>query len=408
MAVAASDASPVAPALAAMISDDTGADTFRRYKWQAKQAVACWLTCLESGADRPIAIVCEHVEDLVVVYPDRLVFVQLKTKERGSWSDSSVCDAGHGIDSLIRSYKVVATSPAAAVSTYELWLEGSAAATRTTTSFFEDPTTATPAVRSRIKGLGLVVSSHEDFLVRLRVRPQQPSRAHIDAVILQHIGALWPAMNTPEREAIYKKLLDCAEDAQAHQLDGARLASGLLDELFPPSEPGDAATGLASMQKHCLTRDMILRLVPPIAGASSEEVLARLREGRPSSALELKMLAAGARAKTVLAAQGLRAGSEIQRQQILASRDDGEEALDGLEQKLLGFARAHATSARIASSGNAITAAMPAEHVFAEIRKDPSGLVTLDSKGLFGGNPDDIFGFLCHISDACKFGWRDE
>jgi hypothetical protein len=72
-------------AVAQVDADPTGVDTFRRFLWQAKQAVRLWLTCL-SERGGPLFLVCEHVEDLTLVYADRIRFLQLKTRDRGSWS----------------------------------------------------------------------------------------------------------------------------------------------------------------------------------------------------------------------------------------------------------------------------------------------------------------------------------
>jgi hypothetical protein len=96
-------------ALAQMPSDPTGAETFARYFWQAKQAVRQWLTCL-SSVTAPAFVVCERVEDTVLVYPAKLRFVQLKTRDRGSWSALGMCD--EGLDSLAKTYSGPLSRPA--------------------------------------------------------------------------------------------------------------------------------------------------------------------------------------------------------------------------------------------------------------------------------------------------------
>src|SRR5262249_31152848 len=89
-------------AIAKVESAPTGVDTFARFVWQAKQVVRQWWACL-SERDGPLFAVCEQVEDLALVYADKVRLVQLKTRDRGSWSAAAMCD--RGVDALVRSYK---------------------------------------------------------------------------------------------------------------------------------------------------------------------------------------------------------------------------------------------------------------------------------------------------------------
>ncbi|MFE9913619.1 dsDNA nuclease domain-containing protein [Micromonospora sp. NPDC005553] len=79
-------------------TDATGVDTFARYVWQAKQAVRQWLTCFAGEAEY---VLCEHVEDVAVIHVTGFRFMQLKTRDHGSWSAAILCDKG--IKSLVRS-----------------------------------------------------------------------------------------------------------------------------------------------------------------------------------------------------------------------------------------------------------------------------------------------------------------
>lgn len=74
-------------AVARAESDATGVETFKRYLWQAKQAVRLWLSCL-TETDGPLYVLCERVEDVTLVYPSKVRFMQMKTRDRGSWSAS--------------------------------------------------------------------------------------------------------------------------------------------------------------------------------------------------------------------------------------------------------------------------------------------------------------------------------
>jgi hypothetical protein len=99
-----------APATAAALesftslpSDPTGVETFERYLWQAKLAVLSWLSTL--GPNGPLAVVAEHVEDLVIVEANLFRFAQLKTRDRGSWSATRICGKDHAVSKLVGSYQ---------------------------------------------------------------------------------------------------------------------------------------------------------------------------------------------------------------------------------------------------------------------------------------------------------------
>ena len=182
------------PALAKVQSDTTGLDTFQRYLWQAKQAVRLWLTCL-SDADGPLFLVCEQVEDLALVYMDRVRFLQLKTRDRGSWSANSMCD--RGIDALVRSCVAARNAGIHTVATFELWLEGPISDAETTVMFSAKPADASVTIRNKIIRLGMKRAWIDDFLERLMIYPDQPTRAHIDAKAACELGAIWPRLSQP-------------------------------------------------------------------------------------------------------------------------------------------------------------------------------------------------------------------
>lgn len=43
-----------------------------------------------------------------------------------------------------------------------------------------------------------------------------------------------------------------------------------------------------------------------------------------------------------------------------------------------------------------------------ELLIHPHDLLALDKDQLFAGEADDVLGYLCHLSDACKFWWKSE
>lgn len=397
-------------ALAELTSDRSGYETFSRYRWQAKQSVWQWLTCL-SSVDPPTAIVCEHVEDIVIVYKSKLRFAQLKTRDKGSWSASRVCSEGHGIDALIRSFLEAEKHGLHEVSTFELWLEGPMAEARETVSFFSAPPAAGPKLRKKIMELGMPPKKLDNFLDRLVIKPQQPTRLHVDAVILQYIGALWPALTTPERENLFSTLLEAAEQAQANEPSLSNVVARLAEQVHDlPADARHSSSiemlGLGALTNQTLTKASLMSLVPPLPDSSREDLLTRIRNGEVTSALELKMRAAGVSKQNIDMAQGLRADAEIGRQEILGSRPDAGVVLAGLEKRVLQTAEATAARAKLMAGGNPAIAAQPGEYVIAELLSQPMHLAYLDSDRIFQSDSSLVFGFLCHLSDTCKYWWQ--
>ncbi|MGW4823669.1 dsDNA nuclease domain-containing protein [Streptomyces sp. NPDC004227] len=388
-----------------MESEPTGSTTFARYRWQAKQAVRHWLTCMKK-ADGPIAIVCERTEDITIVHPGRVRFAQLKTRDKGSWSANAVCDKGHGIDSLARTYTAARKLDLHHVSSFELWLEGPMSDMKVTVDFFRDPCTAQSDIRRKIIQRGVPKAQVDDFLQRLIIRVQQPSRAHIDAVILYEMSALWPAHTNMELVDVYVRLLDAASAAQAgdstigevHRI----LTQKLVDEASTFTDP-DAFSGLGA---HLLNRDQLTRLAPPLPNETDDDLLARLSRGEATSMLELKMRRAGASESTIHQAQDLRASSDVQRMLVSAGRMDSDQHFYALQNRVLTVARACASKVHLNGASNPAAAARPADVIATEFMSRPSELAALDVDDLFNRDGFHVYGFLCHLSDECHFPWR--
>ncbi|WP_078850678.1 dsDNA nuclease domain-containing protein [Streptomyces sp. NRRL S-15] len=388
-------------ALARIKSEETGTRTFARYKWQAKQAVRHWLTCLKS--DRaPIAIICEKLEDLAIVYHDFVRFAQLKTRDRGSWSANATCDKGHGIDSLIRAYKGARDVGVHENSAFELWLEGPMSDLKETVSFFENPTTAPSALRTKMVALGLPRNLLDDFLSRLIIHVKQPSRAHIDAVILREMAALWPGQSIPELEDVYTRLLEVASAAQAGEP-----ALGAVRRLVAAcvASPGEL-TVPDDLSVQYLSKSQIAFMTPPLGGETDQDLLDRMSAGEITSMLELKMRRAGVSPSVLKQAQDLRAQAEISRQLLLASRSDVDGQFAQLDTRILTVARAIADKANLNSATNPVAAARPADYISTELLSNPGILGQLDKSDLFEGDGLELYGYLCHLSDACRFPWR--
>jgi hypothetical protein len=397
--------------LAGAKSDPTGVTTFERFRWQTKQAVRLWLNCLTETSG-PLFVVCEHVEDIVLVYRDRVRFLQLKTRDRGSWSATEMC--GRGIDALVRSYNAALESGIHDVATFELWLEGPIADSRETIEFARSPRVAGEKLRKKIINQGLKAEHINDFLQRVLVFPNQPSRADVDAKALRELGAIWPPLSFPELEAIYERLLDAATAAQsaaktpatiqAH-LSAARPHLGDMSSGELPSAGSPLGDAIEPIRLQVLSLAMLTGLAPPRPGESAQQLLARISAGESASMLELKMTAAGASAQTIREAQALRADMEIERQLLLASRSNVEADLEKLETRCLSIAIATARRVSLSAATNPSAAARSADAIAAELLSRPSELAQCDRDLLFSGDGRLVYGFIGHLSDLCHFDW---
>ncbi|MEV6923996.1 dsDNA nuclease domain-containing protein [Dactylosporangium sp. NPDC051485] len=395
-------------AVASVASDPHGIDTFARYVWQAKQAVRQWLTCLQL-ADGPAFLVCEHVEDVALVYTDRIRFVQLKTRDRGSWSASAMCD--RGLDALVRSYTAARNAGLHEISTFELWFEGPISDRADTEAFVHVPASASSTIKTKIVKLGLRRGWLPDFLQRLVIAPNQPTRSDIDAKAIWELSALWPGLTRPELAQTYERLLDMVVSAQAAAAAPASIQAHLAvarpfvgRDLPEPHDPGGAAFN--AIRNQVLSHATLVALTPPQPGASVEQLLARISAGDAASLLELKMTSAGASSETIHRTQGMRADMEVERQLLLASRANAEADLERLADRLLNVAHATAVKVAMLAGSNPAAAGRPAEVIAADLLSRPSDLAICDRQGLFDRDSQLIFGYLGHLSDVCRFGWR--
>ncbi|WP_344127925.1 DUF4297 domain-containing protein [Luedemannella flava] len=390
-------------------SDPTGLDTFARYVWQAKQVVRQWLTCL-SGHDGPLFVVCEQGDDLALVYAEKIRFVQLKTRDRGSWSVAAMC--ARGLDAVVRCYQAARKANLHEISAFELWVEGPIADKTDTVDFVKDPTSAAKDVRSKLVASGLTRSWADDFLRRLVIRPDQPTRPHVDAKAMWELSALWPALSHPEVEYLYERLLQVATAAQTGgsgqpatiQAHLAAAWSYVDQDLPGPDEPG--GTAIAAIRDQILSRSMLIGLTPPLPGESREQLLARMSAGSTASLMELKMLAAGANRQLIEQVQEMRADMEVERQLLLAGRDTAEADLERLAGRVLSMAEATATKVRLTSVSNPAAASRPAESIAADLLSRPADLAHCDRHPLFDRDERLIFGYLGHLTDLCRFTWR--
>lgn len=399
-------AAKILAALAKTGSDTSGVETFARYIWQAKQAVRQWLTCLSNNSGLAY-VICEQVEDITLIYPSRIRFLQLKTRDRGSWSAVGMCD--HGLDSLLRSYAQARKTELHHLATFELWMEGPIANAHETTVFTNDPTRASDEVRRKLLNNGAKLDWLDDFLSRLRINAKQPSQGHIDALAIREIQCIWPHLSKPELDLLYLRLLQAATAAQGAQSVNPihlYLAAALDTSALSASWAEESSELWDPIRPQILSRPALEALTPPLPGEPADQVLARMAQGSSTSMLELKMTIAGAGKEAIRQAQAFRAEMEIKRQLLLASRQDAERDLERLAQRILTVANATARNIHLSSVANPVAASRPAEVIAAQLLSRPGELGSLDHQRLFDGDGLMLYGLLGHLSDLCRYSWQ--
>ncbi|MGW4524172.1 dsDNA nuclease domain-containing protein [Amycolatopsis sp. NPDC004378] len=393
-------------AVSKLESDPTGVDTFRRYVWQAKQVVRIWCTSL--GTDSTLKyVICEHVEDVTLIYDGSIKFVQLKTRTRGSWSVPKMCTSG--LDALARSYNESLKHNCNIVSTFELWLEGPISEAPDTVKFVQDPRTANSATRTKLIKLGVPKAQLDDFLSRLAIRPNQSPRADIDAKAVYELNTLWPSMSQPEAHALYERLLQFVTAAQQADVIPSLFAKYLgrtEDSKFATVDSTDGTPANLNILQ-VLSSEDIRRITPPTPAERADKLLGRVSEGSTLSMLELKLDAAGADEDTKEDAKRLRADMEIQRQLLIASRDNAEDQLESLASRVLIVAKATARKVDQEGAMNPAISSRPARAISAHFLSNPNILGGLDTSSLFAKDGLQVYGFLAHLSDGCRFSWKD-
>ncbi|MDE0498391.1 MAG: dsDNA nuclease domain-containing protein [Acidimicrobiaceae bacterium] len=379
--------------------DTTGTQTLQRYIYQCKVAVQQWLRTLAQSTE--CYIVCEFVDDVTTVIEDCITFAQVKTRDRGAWTASKVLQRGGGIDALVRSHNHAKSAAHCEDIRFQLILEGIAGADRSTQALFDNPTQATDYQRQQLVGLGLDPADTDDFLERLTITSNYHARSSIDAVSLQIIATVAPG-HSATIEATYNKILDCAIAAHLGLADQANPDSPLV--LQPRVAPGTPS----SFEEHALTRTKLLELLPPSPKLAVEqlELIEKATDGSLAmTRLELKLRAAGASERTVQGAIARRANASA----IIANRtsiaDEADSAVTDLGERLLEYAEG--VTADIIAVAQPDVRQQPASAIFGRLLQQTLNLGNLDEERLLSGHGDTVLGYLCELSDQCRFSWRE-
>lgn len=371
--------------------DDSGSDTYRRYRYQALLAFPFCLDCALGGD--VVAVVPEHFEDLALEYPNgnwRLVQIKTRDPERGFWKLSDVLADDGGLRTLLRSYSAIPDASCM----YELWLEGTIKPKDAIQGLMVDPHLDSALVeRIRIR-FDLDTKIVSEFLNRFRLLPNQPPRSTCAAQNIRHLGQL--ARNLPygHIEAIHETIVHKIETAMAAELLGDEWPRTLL---VPASASTDARLKIAQKR---LTAEMLGPLASGVRGAP-RTLLKRITNSgstRPSL-LEEKLLAGGASPGMVEAAKSLRAQASIRELEVESrSLWSSEEVIGDLRERLRH--RIEAAKTRFG------TEARPAVRMWEELTDVLARQASaIDPRMLFSQDSDLLLGEICQMADLCMIDW---
>lgn len=229
-------------ATAAVPPDDSGTDAFQRYGYQAQIAFPYCLRCYFEGD--VTAVYCEHWEDLLIEYADRLRFVQIKTRNpsRGPWRYRHLLDQGGPLRGLLRTHRALTAINDSRGIDYEIRLEEAVDSTDQEITRLlingDGPNDGMCATCS--ERLGIEEAEAAALLVRVTVRPNAPPRGLIEATNRDTLRLIAGHLSANELNRIYAAVIDLIRRA---------MEADLLADAWPQAilEP-ETATEVAQQQ----------------------------------------------------------------------------------------------------------------------------------------------------------------
>lgn len=369
--------------------DDSGSTTFARFRYQAKVVFPYFLQC--GLGDGPVAVIPEHIEDLLLRGEKGWRFVQIKTRDpaRGMWTLSDLLGDDGALRSLFRSYSATPDCEA----TYEAHLEqsvspnGNAKLLRTA-----DGRRADDLIEAVRKALGIRKTACVRFLDRVRLIDALPPREHIDAVNLRLAGSIGVTLPHGALQRVYSDALARIETAMAAEPIGVPWPTYVHDE-------SDETSKERFRQKH-LDRAECERFATLLRGGSTRLLRRKLNPDLPSpTRLEEKLMLAGAPDSIIEDAKALRAfasAAEFEFLQQTASTEQQKKLAD-LQERL----RFRATSICAAASANPPGPTVW-ENLQAALHAAPQAI---DPNGVLQQDPLLLMGEVCELSDQCLVNW---
>lgn len=377
--------------------DQTGRDTFARFRYQAHVAFRFCLNCVTSGEVR--AVIPEFYEDLALEVEPGYRFIQIKTRdpERLPWRLSHLLADGGALVSLLRSHRAVEASGFTGQVRYEARLEGHVARDDDLAALTTRGEGATDQVCERCAdALGMSIPDAREFLERVEVFDREPPR---DVIVDRNIrllglAARGAAMDVIERT--YRRVLERIERA----MEGGLTRDSWPGALLETNARGEELERALESQR--LSREELAPLFEELIFEQGFPLLRRATDPSQSraSALEEKLLAAGASSTQVGHAAMLRASAESRLYALEAASPSPE--IQAQIEDLLTRVKVVADSVGDLLGGGDT----PAVAVWDRLRNEfHSQRDMLDSHNLLYRDPMLLLGAVCTLSDRCEYRW---
>lgn len=378
--------------------DDTGSDTFARFRYQARVVLPyCLNMLLERGV---LCVVPEHIEDVAIERASGWTFVQIKTRDPalGPWRIAALAGADGGLQSLWRSYGALNGLPA----TFELHVEGNVArgdaAEQLLTTDGIRTAELSQYVAERLGGDPAIVTT---FLGQVVVR-ELPLRRSIRAENLHLLSDLAPGLTAGTLAAVHDGIVDQICAAMGCDVIGESWPRHVLDPTISDTDTRARVERKRLTQARLIVYRRLLLPVPQPAPLTRSDRPSEESAGQsPSEPTDLtrKLREAGASQDLIQQARHLRAAAVRHEFELFARTfDPRDPRLDDVQQRLLVEA--------IASSGIRRGQPNAAANVFNDVRTSlHANRGTIDPSGLFGQDPMLLLGELCELSDQCLTDW---
>lgn len=216
--------------------DDSGADTFARYCYQAYHAFPFCLDCILSRSVKSVTL--EHIEDIVVEHTDHWRFIQVKTRdpEIGPWRLVDLLSDSGALNSLFRSYSILK----GVTCRFEAHLEGSI---KRGDPLFQitEKKTLDGALLGRIsRTLGCSTKECRRFLNLVTV---VPARAPRENVVDRNLGLLaraFPQTTSGTLNTAHQAMIATIQNAMSAQVFGDRWPEMIIGRLRSPRDVFEA------------------------------------------------------------------------------------------------------------------------------------------------------------------------
>ena len=371
--------------------DDSGSDTFARYRYQALVTFSLCLDCALGGAIT--CVILEHIEDVAVQVGGQWRLIQIKTRdlERGPWKLTDLLADGGGLHGLVRSYRATSDLDC----TYELLLEGPLKRNDLIQNLLTEAGRHDAGLIEQVR-VKLKLSAEEcsAFLTRVRLVPDQPNRKDIVSRNFRHLSSQAPYLSGSQLDGIHSAILAKIEDAMA----GDSLADAWPRQIIAPDAALDALNAKIAAKR--LTRDVLAPLVAPINSAPMPLLRRLVDDGLAgTTVLEEKLLTGGATQGIVESAKSLRANAAIREAELASSglwpQDDVlEDIRQRLELRVKALRADHEGDAR------------PAIRMWRDlIHLLGTQAAAIDRRGIFFQDPDLLLGEICQMADLCMTDW---